>query len=201
MKLHSIVMCAAIVAASISVRAQEAESEPAPAPFGSAIRTEYANVSNVQRSQNEKDLTYCDINCSSPLAIALFPTFEVPCVNSAITGLRLNLGVGEHVDVYGLDIGVVGNIARREIGGIQIGLIFNSAGESDGALQVALACNSVTGEFNGAQVGIFNFAEKGCGLQLGVVNSATSLQGVQIGLLNFNEASSVPFFPIMNCAF
>ena len=44
-------------------------------------------------------------------------------------------------------------------------------------------------------------AEKGCGLQVGLVNKSVHFQGLQIGVLNFNEASPVSFFPIVNFAF
>lgn len=201
MKLRSIAICTAFFAATVNGLAQQIEAAPTAAPYGGAVRTGYASTSNVQRRQGETDVTYCDVYGNSYAAIALFPSFEAPCVNYEIDGFRLNIGVGEHVDVYGLDLGVIGNIVRREVGGVQIGLLFNAAGESGGALQIAAICNYVTGDFSGAQIGLFNVAEKGCGLQVGLVNRSVSFQGLQIGVLNFNEASSVPFFPVVNFAF
>lgn len=201
MKLRSIAICAAFAAATLNGLAQQVEAAPVAEPYGSAVRTEYASISNVQRRQSEKDVTYCDVYGSSIAAISLFPAFEAPCANYEIDGLRLNIGVGEHVDVYGVDLGVIGNKVRREVGGLQIGVLFNTAGESGGALQIAAICNYVTGDFSGAQIGLFNLAEKGCGLQVGLVNKSVHFQGLQIGVLNFNEASPVSFFPIVNFAF
>lgn len=193
-------MCA-IAASAVAQDVAAGAGAPVEVRGTKAVRTEWTPASNVERRRMHTDMTYYDVHGSSPLALGILPMLETPEVNSEITGFRLNLGVGEHVDVYGLDIGVIGNKVRREIGGIQIGVLFNTAGESGGALQLAAICNYVTGDFSGAQIGIFNLAEKGCGLQLGIVNKSTTFQGLQIGVFNINSTSSVPFFPIVNFAF
>lgn len=172
------------------------------AAFGEVERVDYASTgSNVQRRRAESEQRGFEVSGSSFAAFGIVPALEWPAANSEVDGFRFNLFAGEHVDVYGFDLGVFGNFVRREVGGLQIAGLFNIVGESDGALQIAVACNYCKGDFGGVQVGLVNVTEKGRGLQLGLVNRANILYGVQIGLANFIDASPVSFFPIVNCAF
>ena len=170
--------------------------------LGAVERVDYAGTgSNVQRRRVESEQRGIVVAGSSFAAIGIATALEWPTADYEIDGFRFNLFAGEHVDVYGFDFGVFGNFVKREVGGLQVAGLFNAIGESDGALQIAAACNYCKGDFGGVQVGIVNVTEKGRGLQVGLVNRANILYGVQIGLANFIDASSVRFFPIVNCAF
>ena len=157
--------------------------------------------SNVIRRQTEEANRGFAVSGTSFFALGLAPRVEFPPLDYDVTGLRLNLLIGDHTDVYGLDVGVLGNFVKREIGGLQVAGLFNVVGESGGALQLACICNNCKGIFSGAQIGAVNVAEKCTGLQLGLVNRAYRLSGVQVGLLNFIDTSAVSLFPIVNFSF
>ncbi|MBQ2632710.1 MAG: hypothetical protein IJG13_23780 [Kiritimatiellae bacterium] len=165
------------------------------------VRTDYEPTSIVrQRRHAEEEKGFAPVG-SSFAAFGIAPSLEWPARDFEIMGFRFNLIVGDHVDVYGLDLGVFGNFTRREIGGLQLAGLFNVVGESGGALQVAGLFNNSKGAFSGAQVGLFNIVEEGCGVQVGVVNRAYGLSGVQIGVVNVFENSPVSFFPLVNFSF
>ena len=168
---------------------------------------------------------------TSPFAISLTPQLEAPSQKWDVMPLRLNILVGSHRTVQGLDLGVLGGFSDYKMNGLGIAGIFNSIGESEGALNIAgivnfvafdysgcqisgiysctegkhvgiqLAIGNFAGRLTGAQIGVFNRAEKGAGLQLGVINSSDCLKGVQIGVLNLNKSSAIPLLPIVNFAF
>lgn len=169
--------------------------------LGAVDRVDYVDGSNVQRRQMDAANRGYAVAGSSVAAFAVAPSLEWPAADYAITGFRFDLFAGEHVDVYGLDLGVVGNFVKREIGGLQLAGLFNVVGESDCAFQIAAACNYCKGDYGGVQVGLVNVTEKGRGVQIGLVNRANILYGVQIGIANFINASPVRFFPVVNCAF
>jgi len=166
-----------------------------------AERTDYESTSLVaQRRQAAEQQGFTPVGTSFA-AFSLAPSLELPARDYSIAGLRINLIVGDHIDVYGLDVGVFGNFVKREVGGLQVGGFFNVVGESGGALQVAGLFNNCKGSFAGVQLSPFNIVESGTGLQVGVVNRAYSLSGVQIGLVNIIENSPVSFFPVVNFSF
>ena len=169
--------------------------------IAAAERVDYVTGSNVQRRQMAAENRGVSVAGSSPIALAFAPGVECPAADYDVTGFRFSLFAGDHVDVYGLDIGIFGNFVKREVGGLQISGLFNVVGESDCAVQIAAACNYCKGDFGGVQIGLVNVVEKGRGVQVGLVNRANILYGVQIGVLNFIEASTVSVFPILNCAF
>lgn len=166
-----------------------------------------------------------------PFAIGIFPGVELPAQDWDVALFRLNLFVGRHRDVYGLDVGAIGNETTGEFVGVQAAGLYNRIGWSEGAFQFAGVLNRSAGDFaglqaafaanitdgtmtgfqcglvnraarlDGLQIGFFNIAETGSGVQIGVWNSAQSLEGLQIGLGNYNADSSMPFFPVVNFAF
>ena len=168
---------------------------------------------------------------TAPLAISIVPMLEAPSETWDVVVLRLNLFVGNHRAVYGLDLGVLGNFADYKMNGLGIGGLFNSVGESDSALHIAGIFNFAAFDFNGCQIsgvcsitegthcgvqiglgnyagnlvgvqiGGFNSIEKGTGVQIGLFNSADCLAGLQLGLININHSSSVSCLPILNFAF
>lgn len=167
----------------------------------------------------------------SPLGIGILPAVELPSQDWDVALVRLNVFVGCHREVYGLDAGVIGNETVGEFVGVQAAGFYNRIGYSEGALQFAGIMNRCAGDFaglqtavaanitdgtmsgfqfglvnraarlDGLQIGFFNIAETGSGVQIGVWNSAQSLEGLQIGIGNYNADSSMPFFPVVNFAF
>ena len=170
--------------------------------FGAIERVDYsATSSKVQRRQLAGENSGFTVAGASIVSFGVALRLQWPSADYEITGFRLNLFTGEHVDVYGLDFGVIGNFVKREIGGVQMAGVFNVVGESGGALQFATLCNYCKGDFGGVQLGLINITEKGRGFQLGIVNWADILYGVQVGVINYNAASSLPIAPFFNCAF
>jgi len=166
-----------------------------------------------------------------PFAFGIFPAVEIPSQDWDVALFRVNLFVGRHRDVYGLDVGVIGNETTGEFVGVQAAGLYNRIGRSEGAFQFAGIMNRSAGDFaglqaafaanitdgtmtgfqcglvnraarlDGLQIGFFNIAETGSGVQIGFWNSARSLEGLQIGFGNYNADSSMPFLPIVNFAF
>lgn len=128
-----------------------------------------------------------------------------------VAGLRLGLPYGINDSVTGIDIGLWGksdyawaiqinllqNAVRDEMGGIQVGCV-NDAGVLSG-LQVGLWNTAPT--MQGFQIGLLNLADQAEGLQIGIVNRTEIMHGYQIGLVNVIRESSVPFAPIVNFHF
>ena len=166
-----------------------------------------------------------------PFSLAIMPKVETPDESWDVVFFRLDVFVGRHRCVYGLDLGVLGGMADQEMSGIGLSGLFNDIGWSDGAFQVAgifnrahrnfcglqiamgmcwtegefdglqIALANKSGRLGGVQIGAVNAVESGAGLQIGVVNYSDRLEGFQIGVLNINRDSSIPVFPILNGAF
>ena len=167
----------------------------------------------------------------SPLGLAIAPDFEAPGKGWDVIFLRLNLLVGSHRCVYGLDIGALGNICQDEMSGLSVAGLFNNIRTSGGAFQIAgvynhsawhfdglqlagglswtegtlaglqIATANRSGRLEGVQIDLVNLAEKGTGVQIGLFNHSEQLEGIQLGLINLNRDSTLPFCPIMNLAF
>ena len=168
--------------------------------FAAVERVDYATNSNIQRREMVREETQFVIEGASFAAFGVVSMLSFPNANHEIDGFRFNLFVGEHVDVYGLDIGILGNIVRREFNGLQIAPLFNRIGESGGSLQVSIF-NRCHGYFSGLQVGGANIAEKGAGAQIGFLNVGNNFQGLQIGVVNMISDSNHPLLPFINFAF
>ncbi len=168
---------------------------------------------------------------TTALALSFVPGVELPPANWSVAGLRLNILVGRHCDLWGVDIGGLGNELTGSLTGLQGAGLWNRIGEADAAIQTAGLVNlcerdfcglqtagiyNWTGEefmglqvgllnraggLTGVQIGLYNAADHGCGLQIGLINAARALDGLQIGLANVNAESALGFFPIVNIAF
>ena len=165
-----------------------------------------------------------------PLGLYLLPNIGFPGEHWDVGPVRINLIAGRNRDVYGLDLGLVGNMATEEFSGLQSAGLFNRIGHSDGAVQLAGVFNHCCGDFtglqaaianvadgemdglqiglynrasvlDGMQLGFFNIVDSGDGVQIGVINSARELDGLQIGVINIIRDSSMPFLPLLNFAF
>lgn len=167
----------------------------------------------------------------SPLALALVPAIQLPPDDWSVAGVRVDLLVGRNHDVWGIDVGLLGNEVSDDLEGVQFAGLFNRIGRSDGAWQAAGILNRCEGDFcglqtagalnwtdgavegmqialvnratdlSGLQLGLYNAIDRGSGVQIGVVNAARVLNGLQIGLVNVIRESTVPFFPVVNFAF
>lgn len=152
----------------------------------------------------------------TPLALSFFPGFLLPGEDWDVCGLRLDVFVGRHNNVYALDVGGIANLANGEACGIETAGLYNQIGSSSGILQVAGIANyckdgfagvqiapiNVAGTIKGGwQIGVFNRTEAFTGFQLGLVNYTYQAQGVQVGLLNIISDSTVPVMPIVNLGF
>lgn len=167
----------------------------------------------------------------TPISFSLFPGASLPPESWSVFFLRINIITGRHRDVYGFDIGTIGNEVIENFVGIQLAGFYNKVGRSNSALQFAGLINRCQGDFtgmqiatlqnttdgtmtgfqfgilnrvsrlDGLQIGLVNVAETGTGIQIGLWNSARSLEGLQIGVANCNTDSTIPFFPVINFAF
>src|SRR4051812_33395862 len=86
----------------------------------------------------------------SPLAVGIMRPVQFPPDDFAVAGARLSVLWGEHRDVYGLDIGVLGNITMQDFVGIAVSGIFNlTHGQTTIiGLQLAGLTNVNTGKTN-----------------------------------------------------
>lgn len=144
----------------------------------------------------------------SPLAVSVAPPVQFPPSDFDVTGARISLLMGKHRDVYGLDLGVVGNRTTGKFVGLGASGIFNyTEGDTTAigmqfagitninmqkthvyGLQLALAANYNKAESSvvGVQLALANLAgfTDIYGLQLGVFNKAKEVYGLQIGIVN-----------------
>ena len=166
-----------------------------------AVRTSYAdpNVGHADALRIERD----GVAAAgwSPVAFAFVPDLEWPSKDYYVSPFRLNLLVGRHLDVSGLDIGGIGNFVTREFNGLQVAPLFNLIGETTGAVQISCGLNRCDGAMYGLQVGLVNVAEQGSGIQVGLVNYGNVYRGLQIGVANVIAASACKFMPVVNFAF
>ena len=143
----------------------------------------------------------------TPLALTIVPPVQFPAEDFSITGLRLGL-LGHHRDLFGVDLGLIGNITDQEFRGLALSGIFNyTKGDSTifgiqlagianvntskinvYGLQFALGANynPATSSVVGVQIALANLSAFTdiYGLQLGVYNKSASVHGLQIGLVN-----------------
>jgi hypothetical protein len=146
----------------------------------------------------------------SPVSITLAPPVQFPPADYNVTGARLGI-LGHHRNVYGLDVGLVGNITDQDFTGLAVSGLFNyTKGQTTAIIgqfagltnintskariygaQIAALANMNQGEASvaGLQFALANLCEhtKIYGLQGGIYNRAQSVYGLQIGLVNVAE--------------
>jgi len=144
----------------------------------------------------------------SPLSVGLVPPLEFPPNDFNIVGARISLIYGKQRDVFGLDLGLVGNTTDGSFGGTAFSGVFNynkgdvtvlglqaAGGVNINAnkthvygLQLAgLAnINNAESSVTGLQLALANVSEhtQVYGFQVGVYNRAQDVYGFQIGLVN-----------------
>lgn len=145
----------------------------------------------------------------SPIALGFFPGFQFPPSDFTVAGLRASVFWGRHRNMYGIDLGVVGNITEQDFTGLGLAGIFNFTHGSTSILgfQVAGGANVNTNKTSvlGIQVaGLFNNNQaassiygiqaaiagniqqhtKVYGISVGLYNKALEVYGLQVGLVN-----------------
>lgn len=144
----------------------------------------------------------------SPVSLAVFPGLQFPGAEYTVAGLRASLFWGRQRDIYGLDLGVLGNITEQDFTGIGLSGLFNMTHGVTRVigLQAALGMNMTTNKTTvyGLQLaGLLNSNEAASsligfgvalvnlspnmdimGVQLGVYNKALAVYGLQIGIVN-----------------
>lgn len=144
----------------------------------------------------------------SPVGVSILPPVQFPPKDFTITGARVSLLWGSHRDVYGVDLGVLGNYTAQDFTGIALSGLMNKTEGTTNAiglqaagisnwnnnktsvygLQIAgvLNKNKATSSVAGLQIALVNLSEQTAiyGAQLGVYNKARVVYGFQIGLVN-----------------
>jgi len=147
----------------------------------------------------------------SPVSISLVPPLQFPPGDYAVTGARISL-LGRQRNVYGVDVGLLGNITEQNFTGLAVsGLFNNTRGTTNvvglqfaGAaninnnktrvigLQAALGLNYNAAEASvmGLQLALANVSKftKIYGVQAGIYNHAKEVYGLQIGLVNVTDS-------------
>lgn len=147
----------------------------------------------------------------TPVSLGLLPPVQFPPEKFTIVGARISALYGQHQEVYGIDIGALGNITTQNFVGLAVAGGFNhtknmatvlglqAAGGANintgklkvFGLQAALGANINTGEARifGLQFAAANLAShtKIYGVQAGLYNVAQEVYGFQIGLVNKTE--------------
>lgn len=144
---------------------------------------------------------------NSPLSLALVPPIQFPSSEYSVTGARVSLLWGRHRDVYGLDIGVIGNMTDQRFVGLALSGLFNStSGDTTilllqaavlanlnvqktnvyGVQLAALNKNDAESSLTGIGLGLVNLSPnmRIIGIQAGLYNKARSVYGFQIGVIN-----------------
>lgn len=148
----------------------------------------------------------------SPLSVGLVPPIQFPPADFSVTGLRLSLLWGHHRDMYGIDLGVIGNVTDQDFTGIGLSGVFNltrGTTKAIGAqlaglanintnktrvygLQGAIGLNENDAESSvvGLQIAaLANLSDHTTvyGAQIALYNKAYAVYGFQIGLVNVVE--------------
>jgi hypothetical protein len=153
-------------------------------------------------------LTIPALAAVTPLSLGIAPPVQFPSAEFTVTGLRTSLLWGRHRDLYGIDIGGLGNITEQTFTGIGISGLFNYTQGTTAVLglqfagltnintnktsvygiQAALGMNlnTAASSLAGIQLAVANVSPftDVYGMQLGIYNKAQEVYGLQIGLVN-----------------
>ncbi len=148
----------------------------------------------------------------SPVAVGFAPPVQFPGRDFSITGLRLSFLWGVQRDLYGLDLGLIGNTTEQDFVGLAVSGLFNRTKGQTTAIglqaaglaninenktrvigaQVALGLNQnkAVSTIAGLELALANLSPHTSvyGAQLGLYNVAQVVYGVQLGLVNVTES-------------
>lgn len=140
---------------------------------------------------------------ASPVSVAIVPPLQFPPSDFSVTGVRVSAIYGRHRDIYGFDLGLIGNVTDQEFVGFGIAGGFNvTTGNTTAILQVAGLVNYNTNKtdiYGVSFAGLLNQFEGASsvtGLQFAAVNNVphTVVRGFQVGV--YNRALAVYGFQI-----
>ncbi len=145
----------------------------------------------------------------TPLSVSVVPPVQFPTQEFSVTGARVSLLWGKHRDIYGIDLGVVGNITEQTFVGSAVSGVFNMTHGKTTILGLQLAGlanintkeamiygvqaalgvneNDAASSLVGVQIAaLANLSAftKIYGAQVGLYNHAQEVYGFQIGLVN-----------------
>lgn len=147
----------------------------------------------------------------TPVSVAIVPPLQFPPSDFSVTGIRASALWGHHRDLYGIDLGLVGNITDQSFVGVGVSGIFNYTKGSTTILGLQLAglanyntnktnvfglqaalgmnYNTAASSLTGIQLSLANLSDFTTitGIQVGVYNSAVEVYGIQIGLVNVTK--------------
>jgi hypothetical protein len=144
----------------------------------------------------------------SPVALDILPPLQFPPDDFSITGVRASAIWGNHRNVYGFDVGVIGNVTQIEFTGIALSGVFNLTRGTTTAIGAQVAgivnanmnkttvigiqaavlanINEASSDVVGLQLAVANLSNytQITGFQVGLYNRAQNVRGLQIGLVN-----------------
>lgn len=130
----------------------------------------------------------------SPVGIAILPPIQFPPADFDITGLRASLLWGHHRNVYGLDVGLLGNMTDQSFVGVALaggmnyttGVTTAIGLQAAGITNVNLGLTSVYGVQLALAVNYNAAATSVSGLALALANIGpfTDIYGVEVGIYN-----------------
>lgn len=140
----------------------------------------------------------------SPVGLAIVPPVQFPGHDFSIVGLRASVLWGNQRNVYGIDVGAVGNMTDGQNTGLSVSGLFNY---NKGATTAILLQGAGFGNFNVGKAQVYGVQLAGVmnqnraestigGVQAALLNLGpyTNIRGVQIGL--YNRAHDVAGFQI-----
>lgn len=147
----------------------------------------------------------------SPVSVAIAPPIQFPPSDFNVTGVRASLLWGNHRSVYGIDVGLLGNITEQTFTGIAVAGGFNKTGGTTTILGLQLAgganintnkttvvgvqaaigvnYNTAAATVTGLQFALVNLSPFTdiYGFQVGMYNKAKEVYGIQLGLVNIAD--------------
>lgn len=144
----------------------------------------------------------------TPVSISVLPPVQFPPSDFNVAGVRASVFYGRQRAMYGIDLGLIGNITELDFTGIGVSGLFNYTKGTTNVLglqlagltnvntqkttvfgvQAALGLNYNTAESSvtGLQLALANVSAhtKIYGFQVGIYNRAETVYGFQIGLVN-----------------
>ncbi len=141
----------------------------------------------------------------SPLSISIVPPIQFPTQEFTVTGARVSVLWGKHRDIYGIDLGVLGNITEGNFVGAGVSGIFNLTNGKTTVLGLQAAgianVNTKEAKIFGIQAALGlnenDAASTLVGLQIAALanlSAFTTIYGAQVGI--YNHANEVYGFQL-----
>jgi hypothetical protein len=147
----------------------------------------------------------------TPLAVSILAPVQFPTERFTIAGARISAFWGDHSDVYGFDLGLIGNMTDHDSVGVAVSGIFNyNKGQSTivglqfagitninvdhsrvfGVQAAAVNMNYGESTIVGLGVGLANITASTdiWGVQAGIYNTSRTVNGFQFGLVNIAQS-------------